>query len=194
MTHEMIALPVKEANGISAKTMEIHYGKLYKGYVDKRNEVEGLLKNVDLTKANQTYSELRGLKMGETFAANGMILHAVYFGAMGGNGAPQGRVAEMIKKDFGSHETFETQLIACGIAARGWAVVAYDPSDKKIHIYCGDMHNQGGVWGCTPLIAVDVYEHAYFIDWGSDRKSYIQAYLKTLNWKKIDEFAQAAHI
>ncbi len=189
MAHEVQPLRFGELKGISAKTNEIHHGKLYTGYVNKRNEVEqkvGELESADLDGANQVYSKLRGLREGETFAANGMILHQVYFDILGGDGKPAGNLYDDIVKTWASWDAFMAQFAATGMAARGWSILAYDPSDSKLHIYAADAQNQGGVWGCTPLITMDVYEHAYMIDHGSDRKAYIQAFFENLDWARIE--------
>lgn len=188
MAHTVQPLPFsKELEGISKKTVEIHHDKLYAGYVAKRNEVEAAITQADASKANQTYSAYRGLKEGETFAANGMILHQVHFANLGGNGDPAGtKVLAAIVSTWGSWEAFVAALTATAMAARGWAILAYDPSDAKLHLYAADAQNQGGVWGCTPLLCLDVYEHAYFIDVGSDRPTYIKNFLKNINWQDVD--------
>ena len=189
MAYEMKSPNPGELQGISAKTNEIHHDKLYAGYVNKRNEIEKALTDLeqaDLDASNQIYSRLRGLKEGETFAANGMVLHEVFFDILGGNGEQSGALYDQIVAQWGSWEQFVAVFSACGMAARGWAVLAFDWSDKKLHIYQADAQNQGAVWGSIPLIPMDVYEHAYFIDFGSDRKSYIAAFLKNLDWNKIN--------
>jgi Fe-Mn family superoxide dismutase len=174
--------------GISEKTIETHHDKLYAGYVNKRNEIESLLPGVDRSAANQAYSAYRALKLEETFSADGAILHELYFDILGGpGGAPTGSLADKINADFGSFEAFVEDLTACGMAARGWAVTAYDPSDGKLHNFLCDVHNQGGVWGTVPLMALDTYEHAYFMDYGSDRAAYIQAFFDNVNWGKVQE-------
>src|SRR3989344_6578187 len=112
--------------GISQKTIEIHHGKLYKGYVDKTNEISeklGELRKSGKAEGNQVYSELRGLKSGETFARNGMYLHENYFAILGGDGVPKGEVMDAIVSKFGSMEEFFKYFSACGMAARGWAVL-----------------------------------------------------------------------
>lgn len=177
-----------ELQGISAKTNDIHHGKLYAGYVAKRNEVEEQLKTVDLSTANQIYSTWRGLKEGETFAANGMILHQVYFSILGGDGKADGtKIQAAITERWGSWERFVEEFTATGMAARGWAILAWDSFDKQLHIYAGDAQNHGGVWGSIPLVPCDVYEHAYFLDFGSDRKAYIAAFLQNIAWGKVEE-------
>ena len=116
--------------GIGAKTMEIHHDKLYAGYVNKRNEIEEALGKVDRSKANQIYSEIRGLKHEETFAANGQILHEIYFSIMGGDGQPKGEVVDKIKEDFGTFAAWEEDFKASAMCARGWVVLAYDPDRR----------------------------------------------------------------
>ncbi len=161
-------------DGISAKTIETHHDKLYPGYVNKRNEIEAALPNADRSKA----------------AADGQILHELYFShltANKGEAKPSGALAQQIDKDFGSFDKFVEDLTACGMAARGWATVALDPSDGKLHTFLCDVHNQGGVWGTIPVMTLDVYEHAYFIDYGSARADYIKAFFKNVNWQKVGQ-------
>lgn len=188
MPYEPKPLPFKDALvGISEKTMAIHHDKLYVGYVNKKNEIGEKLSEFsqgkkDLSTANQAYSELRGLKEGETFATNGVYLHEYYFNVLGGNGAPSGPLAEALASKYQSLENFMAYFKANGMAARGWAVLAWDTHIADLRIYTADAHNQGGVWGAIPIIVLDVYEHAYFIDYGSDRAKYIDDYFKNLNW------------
>lgn len=194
LQHSVKPLEFGTLKGISDKTNQIHHGKLYTGYVNKRNEIEGALSVADKSKANATHSEFGELKRQETFAANGQILHEIFFGILGGDGAPKGQVLKIIERDFGSFENWKAEFFACGMSARGWAILAFDPSDGRLHNYTGDAHNQGGVWGAIPLAALDVYEHAYFIDFGSDRKAYIESYFQNLDWGKIDAIAKRAKL
>ena len=187
--------PADSLRGISQKTVEIHHSKLYAGYVNKSNEISeklGELRKNDKVEGNQIYSELRGLKQGETFARNGMYLYENYFSILGGNGNPKGEVLKAIEEKFGSFEDFKTYFSACGMAARGWAILCWDMNEKRLMQYNCDAQNHGGVWGCVPIIALDVYEHSYFIDTGSDRATYIKAFFDNLNWDKIDELYQKA--
>ena len=182
--------------GISDKTLAIHHDKLYAGYVAKKNEISEKLQVLshggDVSNANQSYSELRALKDGETFAVNGVYLHEWYFDVLGGDGKAEGALADALAEKYGSLENFLAYFSACGMAARGWVVLCWDTHDQMLRVYTGDAHNQGGVWGCLPVLVLDVYEHAYFIDYGSDRKTYIQDWWKNLNWAKATELYQAA--
>ncbi len=181
----------KELDGISKKTLAIHHDKLYAGYVKKEQEVGDKL--VELRKSgkaegNTTYSELRALKDAENFVTNAVYLHEWYFDILGGMGkfeeAPE-LTAALIKK-WGSMEDAIKYMSECGMAARGWAILCWDTKDGKLRQYNADAHNQGGVWGCIPIIVLDVYEHAYFIDFGSDRKAYIEAFWKNFDWAKAE--------
>lgn len=194
---ELKPLPfVKELQGISKKTLEIHHDKLYAGYVKKDAEISDKLRQLSrdiidgkAEGGNQTYSILRGLKEGETFAKNGVYLHEWYFDVLGGVGkweeAPE--LARAITEKWGSVEGFMKYFTECGMASRGWAVLAWDIKAQRIKQYNADAHNQGGVWGALPIIVLDVYEHAYFMDFGSDRKSYIEAFWKNFDWQKANE-------
>lgn len=197
MTKELKPLSYKSDSlkGISQKTIEIHHGKLYAGYVAKTNEISeklGELRKSGKAEGNQTYSELRGLKSGETFARNGMYLHENYFAILGGDGIAKGEIKTAIEEKWGSIEDFQKYFSACGMAARGWAILAWDLNEKKLMQYNCDAQNHGGVWGCLPIIAMDVYEHSYFIDTGSDRAAYIKAFFENLNWDAIEEIYQKA--
>ncbi len=185
----------KELEGISKKTIDIHHDKLYVGYVKKANEILERLKELRKeASGNQTYSELRALKQGETFAINGVYLHEYYFDVLGGDGsydkAPE--LSKAISDKWGSIEEFIKYFTEAGMAARGWALLVWDTKAGELRQYNSDAHNQGGVWGCVPVIVLDVYEHAYFIDYGSDRKAYIEDFWKNFNWEAAEELYKAA--
>lgn len=185
----------KELDGISAKTIQIHHDKLYQGYVDKSNAVKEKLSVIAKSnepEGNQIYSELRGLKEGESFANNGVYLHEWYFAVLGGDGKPSGELADALSAKYGSVEQFQKYFTACGMAGRGWAILAWDGKQQDLRIFTADAQNHGGIWGAVPVIACDVYEHSYFIDFGSDRKAYIESFFKNLNWEQANKFYQEA--
>lgn len=182
------SLPFKSLNGISDKTMEIHHGKLYQGYVNKTNEILEKLSVADLSSANQVYSQAGELKRQLSFAWNGVVLHEGYFESLGGEGSViEGNLKKAIENSFDSIEKWQKDFMASGLAARGWVVLAYDFNSKQLQNYSCDVHNHGGIWGTAPIVVLDVYEHAYFIDFGTDRKSYIETYFKNLNWQRSEE-------
>jgi superoxide dismutase, Fe-Mn family len=177
-------------DGISRETVEAHY-KLYQGYVNKRNEILGKLSEVDLSTANQVYSDVRSLKVDLTFAIGGIKNHEVYFEHLGGTGGdPAGVFGELVRRDFGSVESWKADLKATGLAGRGWAWTAYDFDEGRLFNYIGDAQNSFPVWNASPLVALDVYEHAYFIDFGTDRAGYIDAFFNNLDYDVVNDWVQ----
>jgi superoxide dismutase, Fe-Mn family len=177
---------VYELDGISRASVEAHY-KLYQGYVNKRNEILEKLAGVDLGAANQVYSEVRALKVDLSFAIGGIKNHELYFGHLGGGGgAPTGAFGARVKRDFGSADLWRADLKATGMAGRGWAWTAYDWDERHLFNYVGDAQNTFPVWNATPLVALDVYEHAYFLDYQTDRASYIDAFFDNLDWDVVN--------
>jgi Fe-Mn family superoxide dismutase len=179
---EVKKLPFSELKGISQKTIDTHYGKLYQGYVKKWQEIQEKLKTVDESTANATFSDLRELKVEESFASNAIILHEAYFDILGGTGELEGEIIDAIKRDFDSFEKWLTNFKALGLCSRGWVVLGYDFNDGKLKNFLLDAHNLYGVVGTAPVLVMDMYEHAYFMDFGSDKKSYIETFFQNLNW------------
>jgi Fe-Mn family superoxide dismutase len=183
-----------ELDGISRASVEAHY-KLYEGYVNKRNEILGKLAGVDLASANQVYSEIRALKVELSFAIGGIKNHEIYFEHLGGDGGdPDGLIGQLIARDFGSAAAWRADLKASGMAGRGWAWTAYDWDEGRLFNYVGDAQNTYPIWNATPLVALDVYEHAYFLDYQTDRGAYIDAFFDNLDWATIDDWASRYQI
>lgn len=185
----------KDLEGMTLKMLEQHF-KLYEGYVKKTNEIQTKLETTDKSLANGVYSEIGEMKRQETFAVNGMKLHEVYFGHLQGSGVPEGELVKMLEADFGSIDAWKEDLIATGMSARGWAITAFDFRDDRFHNYGSDAHNVGAVWAAIPVIVLDVYEHAYFMDYGVSRKAYIDSFFKNLDWgfagKIVEQYGLAA--
>jgi len=183
-----------ELDGISRTTIDAHY-RLYQGYVAKRNEILGRLEAVDLEPANQVYSDVRALKVDLTFAVGGIKNHELYFEHLGGEGgSPSGAAAALIERDFGSGDAWRADLKATGMAGRGWAWTAYDWDEGRLFNYIGDAQNTFPVWNATPIVALDVYEHAYFLDYQTDRSAYIEAFLRNLDWSVVNGWISAYRI
>ena len=181
---------VLELDGISRESVEAHH-KLYVGYINKRNEILARLDDIDLSAGNQIYSEVRALKVDLTFAVGGVKNHEVYFAHLGGGGGdPDGLIADLISRDFGSIGAWRDDLRATGMAGRGWAWTAYDWDEQRLFNFIGDAQNTFPVWNATPLVALDVYEHAYFLDYGTDRPGYIEAFMANLDWAVINSWAE----
>jgi Fe-Mn family superoxide dismutase len=157
--------------------------------VNKRNEILGKLAAVDLSSANQVYSDLRALKLDLTFAVGGVKNHEIYFEHLGGTGGdPTGVFGELVKRDFGSPVDWKADLKATGLAGRGWAWTAYDWDEGRLFNYIGDAQNTFPIWNATPVVALDVYEHAYFIDFATDRAGYIDAFFNNLDYDVVNDW------
>lgn len=185
------ALPEKvystERVGISKATHDAHLG-LWKGYANKTNEIRGLLAKAGATEgANQIYSNLRALKVNYAFAYGGYINHSVYFNTMGGQGGPAtGAIADLINAAYGSFDAWLEDWKATGMAGRGWAFLAYDHEEQRVHNYIGDSQDTWPTWNNTLLLAMDVYEHAYYLDFQTARPKYIDAYVQVIDWDAVN--------
>jgi Fe-Mn family superoxide dismutase len=190
---EAIPLDYSELPGLSARALADHHDKLYVGYVSKTNAIREELKAVNRADANGTYAAFRELKLEEGFALNGVKLHEAYFASMSlSPTGPSDLLAEWLAADFGSVEAWAADFYAVAMAARGWAVLAFDYRDGKLRNFLCDMHNQGGIWGAIPLIVMDVYEHAYVLDHSVARKSYLDRIMPALDWTAAND-AVAKH-
>lgn len=191
--NELFAKVKGKTGKISDKTHEEHL-KLYTGYVNKTNailkEIEALSATLDPANpahANQIYSSLRSLKVDFTFALGGVINHELYFMNLGGTGGePKDKVGELIKKSFGSFEAYKKDLKATGISARGWVWTGYDLRTGLLFNYIGDAQNTFPVWGVKPILALDVYEHAYYADFYTARAAYIDEFMNYIDWDVVN--------
>jgi superoxide dismutase, Fe-Mn family len=181
------AFDFKSITGISMKQLDEHY-KLYVGYVNKLNEIWNTPYIPDnYTDSNPTYSKMRSLKLGETYSLDGVKLHELYFENMtGGSNTPNGPILDAIINQFSSYDNFISYLTNVGLSMRGWAVLSIDSIDNKLHIIGSDLHDTGAVWLSYPLLVMDLYEHAYFMDFGTDRKKYISTFIQNINWNVLN--------
>lgn len=191
---EVKALKFKSLKGISEKQLSEHHDVLYAGYVKKINEIRGKLKVINKDEANATFSDFRALKVEETFALNAIKLHEGYFDNLGGNSEPIGEILEMIEEYFGSFEEWEKDFKACCMSARGWVILAFDLNDKKLHNFICDSHNMYGIWNCIPLLIMDMYEHAYFIDFATGKKIYIETFMQNIDWNFVNSLVESYKI
>ena len=175
--------------GISDKQIDFHFDTHYKGYVTKLNEVLEKLETVDRNKANQNYSEYRALKVEETFNHMGVVLHELYFENLkdGKGTKPDAKLAGLFEKNFLSFEKWKEDFKACGIAHRGWAVLVFDLGTGRLINNGLDAHNVYALMNAVPLLVLDVYEHAYYMDYGPKRVPYIDAFFENTNWNVVND-------
>ena len=127
-----------------------------------------------------------------TFAIGGIKNHELYFDHLGGiGGDPKGAFGGARHPRLRLGRAWKADLKATGLAGRGWAWTAYDWDERRLFNYIGDAQNTFPVWNATPLVALDVYEHAYFIDFGTDRAGYIEAFFDNLDYGVVDGLVEA---
>ncbi|GAB6157721.1 hypothetical protein JCM39194_09210 [Desulfotomaculum varum] len=170
--------------GFSPRQIQEHY-KIYTCYVNKINEIRLQLRSLEQSESSAIFSQLRTLKDAENYTVSSCKLHELYFENLGGKGGPAaGAVLEAIVRDFGSYEYWEKDFRATGLASRGWAIMGYDYDDGHLHNYGLDY--QGMLLRIEPLLVLDVHEHAYFLDYGTNCASYIDAFCRNLDWSAVN--------
>lgn len=180
-----------DIKGLTEKQVEEHL-KLYKGYVAKVNQISQATKDSDAyPSSNPTYSDMRSLKLGETFALNGVKLHELYFENISCDGncksSPDSKLSKLIDEQFCGSKYFMDYLKQVSLSARGWAIVAVDSVTKRLRVIGADAHDVGALWCAVPLLVVDVYEHAYFMDFGTDRAKYLDTIFENINWSIVEQ-------
>lgn len=171
----------------SPSQLEQHV-KLYEGYVKKNNEIETSLQTADRSNvANITYSPFRALKIAETFAHNGRILHELYFENLGMDTEMGKETKKLITQHYGSVDAFKEDLIACASCARGWVLTCYCLEDNTLYNFVLDAHNETVPVLVIPLLVVDIYEHAYMIDYGINRAQYLKDLWNNINWDVVEQ-------
>jgi len=175
---------------LSSKTKAAHQ-ELMDAYVKSLNEVSARLDTADRSIANTTDSAFRQLKMDETYNTNGAFLHGLYFGNIGALNS-QITVDSLtyirLARDFGDFNAWQKDFIACALSARnGWAITCYSTFLKRYINIVVDLHSNNVPFGVIPLIVVDCWEHAYYHDFLNNRKEYVFAMMRELDWEKIEE-------
>ena len=173
--------------GLSARLIASHYENNYGGAVRRLNAIRGDL--ADLDPASAPGFRLNGLKREELIATNSMLLHEAYFEALGegGGGDPTGALAEAIARDFGSIAKWRAEFVAMGKAlggGSGWVVLSRSPRDGTlVNVWAADHTHS--LAGGTPVLALDMYEHAYHIDFGANVGAYVDAFMANIAWERI---------
>lgn len=177
---------------VSPETSDWHYNTHHKGYVTVLNKIEQALDKANPGDANGNYSEIGELKRRYTWNHSGALLHDVYWAVMGGDGDPAKgpEVLKAIEKQFGSFDKWKADFKAASVSAKlsGWGLLVYDAlwSKQLINVLV-DEHQYGAIWGGVPLIACDVFEHAYYHKDGPGRAKYIDNFIAKLHWGRIND-------
>ncbi len=173
--------------GISDPQLEAHFA-LYEGYVKKLNEIEDKLKTVDRSASNYSFGEYSELKRREAVAFNGAYLHQLYFENLSGEESkPCSGLFSEIERAFGSMETWEADLRASAASTPGWVLLTYNKIDKTLHNYVLYEHHIALPVHQEILLALDCWEHAFMIDFGTKKAEYLSAFIQNVNWNKVSE-------
>jgi superoxide dismutase, Fe-Mn family len=189
MSYAIKPLPFdpKSIRGLSEKILTSHYENNYSGAVKRLNAITEQLAQLDYSKAS--VFTVNGLKREELIAANSMILHEIYFAGLGVQNEPGGALADALARDFGSVDRWRAEFVAMGKAeggGSGWVVLAWSPRDKRL-INCWAADHTTNLAGGQPVLVLDMYEHAYHMDYGAKADDYVEAYMKAIRWTNADE-------
>jgi Fe-Mn family superoxide dismutase len=187
MAYEMKPLSCNPAKlkGLSEKLIVSHHENNYGGAVKRLNAIAAQWQALDV--ASAPVFVINGLKREELIAANSMILHELYFDSLDGDGQTQGALHSVLARDFGSAERWQAEFSAMGKAqggGSGWVLLTYSHRDKKLINQWAADHTCNLARG-TPILALDMYEHSYHIDYGAKAVAYVEAFMQNINWVNV---------
>jgi Fe-Mn family superoxide dismutase len=177
-----LSLDPKSIKGISEKLLVSHYENNYLGAVKRLAAISAQLAELEFAKASNFV--INGLKREELVAANSMILHELYFDGLGGGGTAPGALAQAIARDFGSLDRWRAEFSAMGKAqggGSGWVILSWSPRDRRLVNQWAADHTTT-LAGGRPILALDMYEHAYHMDYGAAAARYVDAFMEAIGW------------
>jgi len=180
-----LTLTLDKLNGLSQKLLASHHENNYSGAVKRLNAIRKQLESLDWG-ASPVFL-INGLKREELIAANSAWLHELYFDSLGGNGqiGPQG-LATVIERDFGSFDKWRAEFSALAKAmggGSGWALLSWSSREGRLINHWAADHTHL-LAGATPVLALDMYEHAYHMDFGAKAAAYVDAFMANIDWNR----------
>jgi len=175
----------KKLKGLSEKLIVSHWENNYGGAVKRLNAISTQLGSLDFTTA--PVFVVNGLKREELIAMNSMILHELYFDSLGAEGEADRALREAIARDFGSFEHWRAEFVAMGKAlggGSGWVLLTYSHRDRKLINQWAADHTHS-LAGATPVLALDMYEHSYHMDYGAAAAKYVDAFMENIHWAHV---------
>lgn len=182
----------QKLTGLSEKLIISHYENNYGGAIKRLNAIADQLASLDFSSA--PVFMINGLKREELIAANSMILHELYFDGLGGAGEPAGTLREALTRDFSSVDRWRSEFTAMGRAlggGSGWVLLCWSHRDKKLVTQWAADHTCH-LAGATPILALDMYEHSYHMDYGAKAAAYVDAFMQNINWNKVSTLFETA--
>lgn len=192
--HKLPPLPYPEdalEPYIDKETVKIHHGKHFAAYVDGLNKT---LEKIEKSRKEGNFESIKALSRDLAFNGSGVVLHWLYFSTIGpqAGGKPAGALKQLIDRDFGSFEVFWKQFASASkvVEASGWGVLVWEPFSKRLVIMQAEKHQNLTSWGVMPLLACDVWEHAYYLKYQNRRAEYVDNFQKIIDWKKVEDMFQ----
>lgn len=174
--------------GLSERLLVSHHENNYAGAVKRLNAIQTRLIAFDF--AQEPGFALNGIKREELIAYNSMLLHEVYFDSLGGDGTlPDGPLRQALQRDFGSVERWQAEFTAMGKAlggGSGWVLLVQSSRDGKLSNQWAADHCHT-LAGAAPILALDMYEHAYHIDFGAKAGAYVDAFMANIDWRRVGD-------
>ena len=192
-THQVKPLPFEagKLKGLSEKLITSHHQNNYAGAVKRLNLIQQQIGTVPKDAAPY---QIGSLKREELIATNSMILHEFYFANLGGDGKASGTIVDLLKAQYGTVETWEQDFRLTGLSlggGSGWVVLNYNPHEKAVQHYWAWDHTCS-LAGGVPLLVMDMYEHAYQMDYGANTRGYIDAFFQNINWEEVNRRTEDA--
>ena len=179
-------------NGLSEKLIVSHYENNYGGAVKRLNAIDEQLSALDFATAPGFV--VNGLKREQLIATNSMVLHELYFDSLGGSGEAAGALRDALTRDFGSYARWSAEFSAMGKAqggGAGWVLLTYSPrSGRLVNQWAAD-HTHTLANG-SAVLALDMYEHSYHIDYGAKAAAYVDAFMQNIHWQNVARFYAAS--
>jgi superoxide dismutase, Fe-Mn family len=187
MTYTMKPLPCDPTRikGMSERLIVSHYENNYGGAVNRLNAITAQLTDLDFAAAPVFL--INGLKREELIAANSMILHELFFASLGEESGPEGELREALIRDFDSLDRWRAEFSAMGKAqggGSGWVLLTWSRRDRKL-VNQWAMDHTTTLAGGSPILALDMYEHAYHMDYGARAAAYVDAFMAAINWSNV---------
>jgi len=177
--------------GMSERLIVSHYENNYGGAVKRLNVIDEKLAELDY--ASAPVFVINGLKREQLVAMNSMILHELFFDGLGEQSQPSSVLHEAIARDFGSYQRWRSEFIAMGKAlggGSGWVLLSWSPRDRKLVNQWASDHCHT-LAGGTPILALDMYEHSYHMDFGAKAATYVDTFMDVIRWTQVERtFAQ----
>ena len=170
---------------ISEEQLTLHHAKHHQAYVDGANDI---VEKLDKARKDNTDVDMKSMLKSLSFNVAGHILHSLFWGNMKpGGGEPEGKLAEAISRDFGSFARFKSEFsqAALGVEGSGWAALSYDRQAGRLVIMQIEKHNVNAVPSLPLLLVIDVWEHAYYVDYKNARAKFIDAFWNLVDWPEV---------